>query len=148
MPTRVVMPKLTDTMEEGTVLSWKKKEGETVAAGDVLAEIETDKAVMDLEAFGSGTLRKVLANAGQTVKSGALIAVIAEPDEDINAVLSESTQPGHTSGPEVKPKPGAQVKAPPQPAAKAEPDGKKREAQPKVEARQEEKSRAEEKPRE
>ena len=56
MATRVVMPKLTDTMEEGVVLGWKKHEGDQVAAGDVLAEIETDKAVMDLEAFGSGTL--------------------------------------------------------------------------------------------
>jgi len=87
MATRVVMPKLTDTMEEGVVLGWKKHEGDQVAAGDVLAEIETDKAVMDLEAFGSGTLRKILADEGQTVKSGALIALIAEPDEDIDSAM-------------------------------------------------------------
>jgi pyruvate dehydrogenase E2 component (dihydrolipoamide acetyltransferase) len=115
MATRVVMPKLTDTMEEGVVLGWKKHEGDQVAAGDVLAEIETDKAVMDLEAFGSGTLRKVLAGEGQTVKSGALIAVIAEPDEDIHAVMDEGLAPAHTAAPEQKPKPSTEVKPEVQP---------------------------------
>lgn len=89
MASRVVMPKLTDTMEEGVVLQWKKREGDKVASGDVLAEIETDKAVMDLEAFASGTLRRVLVNEGDTVKAGALIAVIAEPDEDIAPALTD-----------------------------------------------------------
>ena len=110
MATRVVMPKLTDTMEEGVVLGWKKHEGDQVAAGDVLAEIETDKAVMDLEAFGSGTLRKVLAGEGQTVKSGALIALIAEPDEDIDSAMNEAVAPGQTAAPEQKPKPSMEVK--------------------------------------
>ncbi|MGH7168187.1 MAG: biotin/lipoyl-containing protein, partial [Nitrospiraceae bacterium] len=87
MASRVVMPKLTDTMEEGVVVKWKKREGEAVGSGDVLAEIETDKAVMDLEAFASGTLRRILVNEGTTVKAGELIAVIAEPDEDIAPVL-------------------------------------------------------------
>lgn len=90
MITRVVMPKLTDTMEEGVVVAWKKQEGETVDSGDVLAEIETDKAVLDLEAFGSGVLRKALVPEGETVKAGKLIAVIAEQDEDIEATLAET----------------------------------------------------------
>ena len=115
MATRVVMPKLTDTMEEGVVLGWKKHEGDQVAAGDVLAEIETDKAVMDLEAFGSGTLRKVLAGEGQTVKSGALIAVIAEPDEDLHAVMDEGLAPAPTAAPEQKPRPSTEVKPETQP---------------------------------
>ena len=110
MATRVVMPKLTDTMEEGVVLGWKKHEGDQVAAGDVLAEIETDKAVMDLEAFGSGTLRKILADEGQTVKSGALIALIAEPDEDIDSAMKEGVAPGPTAAPEPKPTPSTDVK--------------------------------------
>lgn len=93
MASRVVMPKLTDTMEEGVVLKWKKREGDAVAAGDVLAEIETDKAVMDLEAFASGTLRRLLVKEGATVKAGALIAVIAEPDEDLAPALAESATP-------------------------------------------------------
>lgn len=90
MASRVVMPKLTDTMEEGVVVKWKKREGEVVGSGDVLAEIETDKAVMDLEAFASGTLRRVLVPEGTTVKAGELIAVIADPDEDIAPVLAET----------------------------------------------------------
>jgi pyruvate dehydrogenase E2 component (dihydrolipoamide acetyltransferase) len=77
-------------MEEGVVVAWKKQEGETVDSGDVLAEIETDKAVLDLEAFGSGVLRKVLVPEGETVKAGKLIAVIAEQDEDIEATLAET----------------------------------------------------------
>jgi pyruvate dehydrogenase E2 component (dihydrolipoamide acetyltransferase) len=90
MASRVVMPKLTDTMEEGVVVKWKKREGEVVGSGDVLAEIETDKAVMDLEAFASGTLRRVLVPEGTTVKAGELIAVIADPNEDIAPVLAET----------------------------------------------------------
>jgi pyruvate dehydrogenase E2 component (dihydrolipoamide acetyltransferase) len=90
MITRVVMPKLTDTMEEGVVVAWKKQEGEMVDSGDVLAEIETDKAVLDLESFGSGVLRKVLVPEGETVKAGKLIAVIAEEDEDIEATLADT----------------------------------------------------------
>jgi len=113
------MPKLTDTMEEGVVVSWKKQEGEPVAAGDVLAEIETDKAVMDLEAFGSGTLRKILAEPGQTVKSGALIAVVAEPDEDIGPALKTDIAPGQTAAPEPKPAPTTKVKPEPQPKPEA-----------------------------
>ena len=93
MASRVVMPKLTDTMEEGVVVKWKKREGEVVGSGDVLAEIETDKAVMDLEAFASGTLRRVLVREGTTVKAGELIAVIADPDEDIAPVLAETMSP-------------------------------------------------------
>ncbi len=89
MASRVMMPKLTDTMEEGVVVKWKKHEGDRVAAGDVLAEIETDKAVMDLEAFASGILRKILVREGETVKSGTLIGVIAEADEDITAILAD-----------------------------------------------------------
>jgi pyruvate dehydrogenase E2 component (dihydrolipoamide acetyltransferase) len=94
MITRVVMPKLTDTMEEGVLVTWKKEENDVVAAGDILAEIETDKAVMDLEAFGSGFLRKKLAGEGETVKAGALIAVVAELDDDIEPVLSEVSHDG------------------------------------------------------
>src|SRR5438094_6161406 len=103
MASRVIMPKLTDSMEEGVVVKWRKAEGEPVEAGDVLAEIETDKAVMDLEAFGSGTLRRILAEPGQTVKSGALIAVVAESDEDIGPALKTDIAPGQSAAPEPKP---------------------------------------------
>jgi len=92
MITRVVMPKLTDTMEEGVLVAWKKHEGDPVEAGDVLAEIETDKAVMDLEAFGSGILRRILVSEGETVDSGTLIAVIGEADEEIEAAIKEAQE--------------------------------------------------------
>jgi pyruvate dehydrogenase E2 component (dihydrolipoamide acetyltransferase) len=82
------MPKLTDSMEEGVVVKWRKAEGEHVESGDALAEIETDKAVMDLEAFASGTLRKILVPEGTTVPSGTLIGVIGDPDEDIQDLLA------------------------------------------------------------
>jgi pyruvate dehydrogenase E2 component (dihydrolipoamide acetyltransferase) len=84
------MPKLTDTMEEGVLLAWKKREGDVVQAGEALAEIETDKAVMDLEAFASGILRKILVQNGATVMSGTLIGVIGEADEDITAALTDT----------------------------------------------------------
>lgn len=93
MASRVIMPKLTDSMEEGVVVKWRKAEGERVESGDVLAEIETDKAVMDLEAFASGVLRKILVPEGATVLSGALIGVIAEPDEEIEGLLAEQSSP-------------------------------------------------------
>ena len=90
MASRVVMPKLTDTMEEGVLLAWKKREGDQVQAGDALAEIETDKAIMDLEAFASGILRKILIQDGATVMSGTLIGVIGEADEDITPALTDT----------------------------------------------------------
>src|SRR5439155_23738853 len=93
MASRIIMPKLTDSMEEGVVVKWRKSEGDHVDSGDVLAEIETDKAVMDRGAFASGTLRKILVREGTTVRSGALIGVIAEPAEDIQGLLKEVPEP-------------------------------------------------------
>ncbi|HZC68141.1 MAG TPA: dihydrolipoamide acetyltransferase family protein [Nitrospirales bacterium] len=103
MASRVIMPKLTDSMEEGVVVKWRKAEGERVESGDALAEIETDKAVMDLEAFASGTLLKILVPEGTTVPSGTLIGVIGEPDEDIQALIKES--PAATPSEQPRPSP-------------------------------------------
>ncbi len=100
MASRVIMPKLTDSMEEGVVVKWRKAEGDRVESGDVLAEIETDKAVMDLEAFASGTLRKILVQEGSTVPSGALIGIIAEPDEDIQTISKDSPGPAQQAAAE------------------------------------------------
>ncbi len=107
MASRVVMPKLTDTMEEGVLLAWKKHEGDPVQAGEVIAEIETDKAVMDLEAFAPGILRKILVHDGDTVQSGKLIAVIAEADEDIASALSDGVAAAPSVGSTPKPAPPA-----------------------------------------
>ena len=85
--TKVVMPKLSEAMETGKLLRWLKQEGDRISGGDIIAEIETDKADIELEAFGSGVLRKLLVAPGTAVPVGGLIAVIAEPDEDIGAVV-------------------------------------------------------------
>ncbi|MXX78567.1 MAG: pyruvate dehydrogenase complex dihydrolipoamide acetyltransferase, partial [Gemmatimonadales bacterium] len=94
MPTRVVMAQLSPTMEEGKLIEWKVAEGDAVAQGDVVAEIETDKANMDVEALGGGVLRKIVVQAGATVPVGALIGVIAEPDEAIDELLAEAAAVG------------------------------------------------------
>jgi len=106
MASRVIMPKLTDSMEEGVVVKWRKAERERVESGDVLAEIETDKAVMDLEAFASGTLLKILVPEGTTVPSGALIGVIGDPDEDIRDILA-GAQPSAARPSAPRPAPSA-----------------------------------------
>jgi pyruvate dehydrogenase E2 component (dihydrolipoamide acetyltransferase) len=86
--TKVVMPKLSEAMETGKVIKWLKKEGDRVQAGDIVAEIETDKADVEMEAFGAGVLRKILIPAGERAPVGSLIAVIAEPGEDIGSVVA------------------------------------------------------------
>src|SRR4029453_6167150 len=88
MITKVVMPKLSDAMETGKVIKWLKKEGDPIKGGDVIAEIETDKANVEIEAFGSGVLRKVIVDEGGQVPVGDLIAVIADPAENIDPVLA------------------------------------------------------------
>jgi len=118
MASRVIMPKLTDSMEEGVVVKWRKTEGELVESGDVLAEIETDKAVMDLEAFASGTLRKILVPEGTTVPSGTLIGVIGEPDEDLREILEGTSAP--TARPSTPP-PTAVPASPPDDGGSASP---------------------------
>jgi pyruvate dehydrogenase E2 component (dihydrolipoamide acetyltransferase) len=89
--TKVVMPKLSEAMETGKLIKWIKKEGDRVSGGDILAEVETDKADVEMEAFGSGVLRKILVKEGDTVPVGSLIAVIAEPGDDISSVAGAGT---------------------------------------------------------
>jgi pyruvate dehydrogenase E2 component (dihydrolipoamide acetyltransferase) len=91
--TKVVMPKLSEAMETGKVIKWLKKEGDHVQGGDILAEVETDKADVEMEAFGGGVLRKILVQAGDRTPVGNLIAVIAEPNEDISGVLASAPAP-------------------------------------------------------
>ena len=84
----IEMPKLSDTMEEGVLSAWLVDEGEEVSSGDVLAQVETDKATMDLEAFDQGVLLKKVIDEGDSVPIGQLIAVIGEADEDISDLLA------------------------------------------------------------
>ncbi|HEY4671870.1 MAG TPA: dihydrolipoamide acetyltransferase family protein [Gemmatimonadaceae bacterium] len=87
MATKVVMEALSPTMEEGRLVKWNKNEGDQIKSGDVLAEVETDKAVMELVARGDGVLRKRLANEGDASPVGTLLAVIGAPDENIDAIV-------------------------------------------------------------
>jgi len=87
MVTKVHMEALSPTMEEGEVIRWLKDEGDSVNEGDVLAEIETDKATMELTARGAGVLRKKILTEGETASVGTVIGVIADEDEDIGSVL-------------------------------------------------------------
>ena len=91
MATKVVMEALSPTMEEGRLVKWNKNEGDAVKSGDVLAEVETDKAVMELVARGDGVLRKRLANEGDASPVGTLLAVIAAPDENIDSIIGSAT---------------------------------------------------------
>ena len=87
MATKVTMEALSPTMEEGRLVKWNKNEGDPVATGDVLAEVETDKAVMELVARGDGVLRKRLANEGDASPVGTLLAVIGTADENIDSII-------------------------------------------------------------
>src|SRR5487761_852890 len=82
-----------DTMEEGKVITWRKHEGDSVAKGDALAEIETEKVNIEAEAFAAGTLRKIIAPEGATVPVGQPIALIGDPSEPIPAEYGGAPRP-------------------------------------------------------
>ncbi len=84
----VEMPKMSDTMEEGVLVSWLAEEGAPVAAGDVIAQVETDKATMDLEVYDDGVLLKRVAGEGDSIAIGGLIAILGKAGEDISSVLA------------------------------------------------------------
>ena len=122
MASRVVMPKLSDTMEEGRILRWLKHEGDTIETGQALAEVETDKATVEMEAYTSGTIRKLISTEGQFVKVGDLIAIIGAPGEDVSALLPAAGAPAPAAEmtPSAAPAPAAAAQAPqaaPSPAA-------------------------------
>src|SRR5205823_14908495 len=94
------MPKLSDTMTEGTLVAWKKKKGEKVAAGEVLAEIETDKATMEWESPEDGTLTEMFVEEGGKVNVGDKIAFIGEPGE----AGAQKPEPKKEAKPEAKKK--------------------------------------------
>src|SRR5687767_8772766 len=127
MATQVIMPKLSPTMEEGQLSRWLKKEGDKVSMGEPLAEIDTDKATMEMQALANGVLRKIIIKEGESAPLGQLIAIIGEPDEDISAMLANSGSGAlpkvlaseSESKPEQPPAPvpAAEPSAPPKPGA-------------------------------
>ena len=129
MPIELKMPALSPTMEEGTLAKWLVKEGDSVAAGDLLAEIETDKATMEFEAVDEGTIAKILVAEGtDEVKVGTVIALIASEGEDAGAaaavpkaakepVAKDAGETGAGQPATAAPTPAAQPRAQPQPRA-------------------------------
>jgi pyruvate dehydrogenase E2 component (dihydrolipoamide acetyltransferase) len=114
MPTNILMPALSPTMEKGNLARWLKKEGDKVKSGDVLAEIETDKATMEYEAVDEGTLAKIVVPEGtQDVAVNAVIAVLAGEGEDVKAAAS-AAKPAAAPAPKAAeaPKPAAKAEAP------------------------------------
>ena len=97
MATSIVMPQMGYDMREGTVVRWHKQEGDPVARGDVLADIETDKATVEYEAFTAGVLRKIIAQEGVTIPVGELIAVITAPDEPLPEDILAKAEPAAES---------------------------------------------------
>ena len=117
MSIEITMPKLSDTMEEGTILRWLKRVGESVAKGEVLAEVETDKADMELEAEQSGTLSEIRVKEGAAASVGAVIAVLNDVRTATAAPPPAATAAPSTSTPRAAPP----VPAPPKPATIAPP---------------------------
>ncbi|TDC16872.1 biotin/lipoyl-containing protein, partial [Actinomadura bangladeshensis] len=114
--TEILMPRLSDTMEEGVISSWQKKPGDEVAVGDVIVDIETDKAVMEYEAYEAGVLEEILVPEGESAAIGAPIARIAPAG---GAEQTAPAEPAEKAEPEPQPEPSP--KAEEEPKAAAEP---------------------------
>ena len=118
MATNILMPALSPTMTEGTLARWLKKEGETIKAGDVIAEIETDKATMEVEAVDEGVLGKILVAAGsENVAVNAPIAILVEPGEAVPDSAPATPAPKPAAAPEPVAAPAPAAAAPAAPAA-------------------------------
>ncbi|MHC5002447.1 MAG: dihydrolipoamide acetyltransferase family protein [Planctomycetota bacterium] len=123
MPIEITMPRLSDTMETGTIIKWNVSAGDAVSAGDIVADIETDKATMEMQVYDDGIVASIVVPEGQTVDVGTLIAVLAEEDEDVAQAASSAGEArggaaAEASGAE-RPAPAATVTAaaPEEPAA-------------------------------
>lgn len=104
MAEKFLMPKLSPTMEEGQIARWVKNEGDAFEANETLAEVDTDKATMEMTALSGGTLLKILKPAGDTAALGEAIAIIGQKGEDIAAILEEVSKNGSSKAAEEKPK--------------------------------------------
>jgi len=124
MPTNILMPALSPTMEKGNLAKWVKKEGDKIKSGDVIAEIETDKATMEYEAVDDGTLAKIVVPEGtQDVAVNSVIAVLANEGEDVKAAASAGVKAPAAPKAEEPKKPDAKQSAP-APGIQAAPAGR------------------------
>src|SRR6476620_10840535 len=115
MAEKFLMPKLSPTMEEGQISRWVKNEGENFDANETLAEVDTDKATMEMTALSGGTLLKILKGPGETAALGEAIAIVGNPGEDISALVKEAFTNGGAAKP-VEEKKGEEPKPAPTPA--------------------------------
>jgi pyruvate dehydrogenase E2 component (dihydrolipoamide acetyltransferase) len=120
----VDMPKLSPTMEEGQIGTWHKKEGDSIAVDELLAEVETDKATMEFRSFDKGTLLKILVPSGSVVKLGQPVAIVGNAGEDISALIAQA------GGGDAKPAEAKPAEAKPQEAKTAEPKAEAKPAEP------------------
>lgn len=114
----VRMPKMSDTMTEGVIAKWHKKVGDTVKSGELMAEIETDKATMDYESFNTGTVLYLGANEGEAVKVNDVLAIVGNKGEDYQSLLDGAGKAGETGG-KAESKPAAKEEAAPTATATA-----------------------------
>src|SRR5438874_3400199 len=112
MPEEITMPQQSDTMTEGTVVKWLKKEGDKVKEGDIIAEIETDKATMEMEAFASGTLAVITAPEGAKVAVGKPIAVLATAKENPAEIKKQYAGADGSAAPPARAAPAKPQEAP------------------------------------
>ena len=98
MPEEIVMPRLSDTMEEGTIAQWLKREGDTVHKGEAILEVETDKANMELQAFSDGVIQKILRDNGATVPIGTAVGILARVGEEVAPAASDQAAAGASGG--------------------------------------------------
>lgn len=122
----ILMPRLSDTMTEGVIAAWHKKVGDPVKKGDLLAEVETDKATMDLESYKDGTLLHIGAEKGGKLQVNDLLAIIGTAGEDVSALIKEHAGESATSGPAAEGTSGDQETT----ASKSDPKGKKEDSAP------------------
>lgn len=124
MAIKITMPRLSDTMTEGTVATWLKKVGDKISEGDILAEIETDKATMEFESFNEGTLLYIGIPAGETAPVDSLLAIIGKEGEDISSLISGDAAPTPTAVTPTATEPKKEeVLAPAAPTSEALPKG-------------------------
>ena len=122
MAEEILMPRLSDTMTEGVIAAWHKKVGDTVKKGDLLAEVETDKATMELESYKDGTLLHIGSDKGGKLQVNDLLAIIGAPGEDISALLKK-TGSAPAAAPKKEDAPAATEEKTPAPAQQAAPAG-------------------------
>ena len=100
MPIEITMPRLSDTMEKGTIVKWHVAAGDPIGSGDVLADVETDKATMEMQAYDDGTMASIMIGEGEAVEIGTVLAIMTEEDESLEDLETPAAAPAAPAEPE------------------------------------------------